>query len=322
MESKAELAWMIREMKESDLQEVDALFALAFETFMNAPGRFNGLSFSTRYYYVDRALVCEHEGRLIGAMFMVQWGDTSSFGPVGVHPDFWGKAIAQAMLDRALEGCGRITAFTFPASPKHHHLYMKYGVWPEQLLYVMAGSPDQVLQAGSLSEPVQALAAQRFSNLDEPGKEAALLDVRDLFFRAVREGFEPSKEVAAVDTRSFGDTILLYDSAVAAPALVGVAILHAGDGPNEAGPDTCLIKLGAAQSEEVMCGLLRAVAAFAVENGCKVIELGVCLHHRAMLLLVKRLGFKVHIPGLQISREVDDTPSQAKRDVFLIADYR
>lgn len=74
-------------------------------------------------------------GRPVGVLFSVVRGTLAWVGPIAVAPDLDNRGIGQQLLHACLEnwrarGVRLAGLETFPASPKHLHLYSKYGFRP------------------------------------------------------------------------------------------------------------------------------------------------------------------------------------------------
>jgi predicted N-acetyltransferase YhbS len=128
---------LIRPLQLEDLSAADAIRRLAFGTFLGLsdPMSFEGDASSVRTRYLADPAGCfaaELDGELVGTNFAVDWGSVGFFGPLTIHPDHWGRRIAQRLVEVALEAFARrgiehVGLFTFAHSPKHLALYQKFG---------------------------------------------------------------------------------------------------------------------------------------------------------------------------------------------------
>lgn len=107
--------------------------------------------------------------------------------------------------------------FTFAQSPKHLHLYQKYGFWPRFLTAIMSkpARPGE----GPLGWP-------KFSETPE-SEHAARLDACRELTAGFYPGLDVEREIRAVRTQSLGDTVLLWGEG----RLDGFGVCHCGEGP-------------------------------------------------------------------------------------------
>ena len=96
-------------LKENDLSEADRIFRLAFGTFLGLPDPmtcFGDADYIRTRFYADPSTACgakivdgndkdNNNGQLIGSNFISNWGSVGFFGPLTVHPDYWGKGVAR-----------------------------------------------------------------------------------------------------------------------------------------------------------------------------------------------------------------------------------
>ena len=131
---------LIRPLRAEDLPAADSDPAARLRHFPRAAGphEFRGDASPVRTRYLADPAGCfaaELDGELVGTNFAVDWGSVGFFGPLTVHPDLWGRGIAQRLVEAALEvfarrGTRHVGLFTFAHSPKHLALYQKFGFWP------------------------------------------------------------------------------------------------------------------------------------------------------------------------------------------------
>src|SRR3712207_6554434 len=117
---------VIRPLREDDLAEADRVRRLAFGTFLGLPDplSFRGDASPVRTRYLadpSASFAAEVDGELVGTNFAVNWGSVGFFGPLSVHPEFWGRGIAQRLVEAALEAFARwetqhVGLFTFSHS--------------------------------------------------------------------------------------------------------------------------------------------------------------------------------------------------------------
>jgi hypothetical protein len=164
-----------------------------------------------------------------------RWGSVGILGPLTVLPEYWDKGAGQMLLAETMKrfdtwGNDLVTLFTFPHSPKHVHLYQKFGFWPQTLIPVMAK------RVASSSDP---LGVSTFTALPANKRAAVIAACRELSGK-IYKGLDLTTEIEGLDKQRIGDTVLLYND----EELSGFAICHLGSG-SEAGSDSLYIKFGA-----------------------------------------------------------------------------
>src|SRR2546430_13749340 len=133
----------IRPLEERDLPDAQRIVRRAFGTFFGVPDLDD---FWTDFDYVYARHGAEHiasfaadaDGTLAGSNFATRWGSAGFFGPLTIRPDLWDRGIAQPLVEAACGafdqwGLSHAGLFTFAHSPKHVHLYGKYGFHPRFL---------------------------------------------------------------------------------------------------------------------------------------------------------------------------------------------
>ncbi len=126
----------VRNLKEDDLEEADAILRLSFGTFigLDDPRSFFGDADYIRSRYTtdpNSAFVIEVDGNLAGSNFVTNWGSVGLFGPPSILPNYWTKGISKHLIIPVLERLLKLEIqyaglFTFAQSPKHIYLYEKY----------------------------------------------------------------------------------------------------------------------------------------------------------------------------------------------------
>ncbi len=227
---------LVRPVREEELDEADRLLRLTFGTQY---GLTNPLeTFGDRDMIASRwrgstsvILVTEAEGTVRGTVVVTRWGSVSFVGRMAVHPHLWGKGVASRLVERAedlfeqwhISQAGLVTQ---PESPKHIHLYQKYGFWPRCLTAIMTKpvKPSEDL-----------LAISTFSAL---GKEEKRECIEQTFrvSNSIYGGLDLSTEIRSVYHQALGDTILLWDG----PELAGFAICHCGPRIQKQGVETVM----------------------------------------------------------------------------------
>ncbi len=95
---------MIRPLRERDLPAAFDVCSVAFATFlaMNRSGDADRVR--TRWLMdPGAAFGAELDGQLVGSNLVANWGSLGFFGPLSVHPDLWGRGIAQRLLEPTME---------------------------------------------------------------------------------------------------------------------------------------------------------------------------------------------------------------------------
>ena len=310
----------IRPLQESDLPAADRIFRLAFGTFLGLPepSTFYGDADLLRTRYAAdpaAAFGAELDGELVGSSLVTNWGSVGFFGPLTVRPDLWDRGIATRLLEPTLEtfatwGTRHAGLFTFAHSPKHVHLYQKFGFWPRFLTMVM-------------SSPVRptgpAVRWSAYSDVPEGERGGVLGACRELT-DAVYEGLDVRREIHAVDAQGLGDTVLLADNS----RLDGLAVCHCGPG-TEAGSGMCYVKFGAVRpgptAGAMFDRLVDACEALAATRGAARLVCGMnTARHEAYRRMLAR-GFRTDL--LQgVAMERPNEPGYNRPDVYLIDDWR
>lgn len=309
----------IRPLRAEDLPEADRVFRLAFGTHLGLPEPLNFMGdadlVATRWRARPEAAVGAFaDGRLIGSSFATDWGDFGFFGPVTVHPDYWGQGVAQRLLDPTMAlfdawGTRQAALFTFPDSAKHHALYGKYGFVKQALTPVMAKA---------VAPPAVAPAWSTYSSLAPEARAAGLAACRALT-NAVSPGLDLSREIQALADQRLGDTVLVYGG----ETLIGFAVCHVGGG-SEAGSGAAYVKFGAARpgprAARDFDRLLSACEAFAHGQGAGQLIAGLNAARREAHQLMSDRGFQAVIEGVAMQRP--DQPGHNRADCFVVDDWR
>ena len=324
MIEQAKTSTTIRPLRESELEEADRIFRLAFGTFLGLP---DPLTFMGDSGYVRTrwqadpasAFVAEVDGELVGSNFATNWGSVGFFGPVSVRPDLWDKGVGVRLVEPAMERFAEweiehAGLFTWSHSPKHTYLYQKFGFSARFLTAIMSKSVVERLMVGG-DEPTQW---SRFSELSEDDREETLKACGKLT-GAIYDGLDVSGEIRAVASQDLGDTVLLRDDS----GLAGFAVCHRGAG-TEAGSGACYIKFGAIRPRpdagRNFERLLDACEALATAEGMQVLIVGANMgRHEAYRALLAR-GFRIEIQGVTMHRP--NEPGYDQPDVYIIDDWR
>lgn len=305
----------VQPLREADLPEADRVCRLAFGTHLGLP---DPLQFMGDADYVrtrwrarpEAAVGAYADGRLIGSSFATQWGDFGFFGPVTVHPDFWGQRVAQLLLQPTMAlfdawGVRQVGLFTFADSPKHHALYGKFGFVKQELTPILAKP---------VAPQPDAEAWSTYGGLVPEARAAALAACRRLAGQ-VSPGLDLGREIQAVADGALGDTVLVHDGS----ELAGFAVCHVGAG-SEAGSGAAYVKFAVARGPSDFERLLTACEAFAHGRGVEQLIGGVNLARREAHRIMQARGFQTLIEGVAMQRP--DAPGHNRPDCFVIDDWR
>jgi GNAT superfamily N-acetyltransferase len=302
----------IRPLRESDLSEADRIFRLAFGTFLGLPDPTTFAAgadlIGTRWRApAGNATFGAFDGAtLVGSNYAANWGSFGFFGPLTVRPDYWGKGIAQRLLEPTMDifarwGMAQAGLFTFPQSPKHLALYQKYDFWPQQLTALMA-------------KPVAAAPAD--AGALESSRAEMLAQARRVT-DAVYPGLDVSGEIEAVLDQRLGEVVAVRDG----DSIAAFAVCHVGPG-SEAGPNAAYIKFAAARpgSERQFGALLAACEALASRRGVGVVTAGVNTACHDAYQAMLRHGFRTQFTGVAMQR--GNAPGYLRPAALVLGDWR
>ena len=306
---------LVRPVREEELDKSDFLCRLAFGTQY---GLTNPLqTFGDRDMIASRwrgstsiVLVAEVEGTVSGITAVTRWGSLGFFGRMAVHPQLWGKGVASRLVERAddlfeqwhVSQAGLVTQ---PESPKHVHLYQKFGFWPRYLTAMM-------------SKPVKpnedSLAISTFSALEKEEKRQCIEQTFHLS-NSIYSGLDLSTEIQSVYSQAFGDTILLWDD----HELTGFAICHCGP-RTEAGTGNCYVKFGAVKPSPNRHTdferLLKTCEAFAVKKRLMNIVAGMNTErHEAYRTMIEN---RFITSTLYVTMHKPNEPAYNRSNVFVM----
>jgi GNAT superfamily N-acetyltransferase len=308
----------IRRLQGRDLAEADAIFRLAFGTFLGVdePAKFSaGKDYVYTRWRADpsAAFAAEFEGCLVGSNFAANWGRFGFFGPLTVLPEYWNKGVGQALLETTMArfddwGITHRGLYTFSDSSKHIHLYEKFGFAAGQPTHVM--TKDVSKEAESRS--------QRFSALSGEAREAAVAACAGLT-NEIMDGLDLEREILVVYAQSLGEVGRLDDDA----GLAAFAVCHCGP-DTEAGPDACFVKFAAVRpgpsAGENFQRLLACCEAIADERGLRTLSAGVNLGCRQAYRRLVTSGFRTERVG--VAMETHPAQSYHRPDIYVVGDWR
>ncbi|MBW4556391.1 MAG: GNAT family N-acetyltransferase [Trichormus sp. ATA11-4-KO1] len=308
----------IRPLKESELGIADQVFKLAFATFNanhSATSYTSNMTFMKRWYTdPTTAFAAEVDGQLVGSNFAINWGSFGLFGPLTVHPDFWGKGIAQRLIEPAMECFQRWDIkqagfFTRSDSPLHLNLYQKFGFYPQFLTAIMSKTvrPAQ-----------QLLQGIRYSELPEDKQRECLKCSRELT-DTLYDGLDLEREIRTVEKQGLGDTIFLWDN----KSLTSFAVCHYGK-DTEAGSDNCYIKFAAVRLglkvEQNFEQLLQECERLSVLQGASRLIGGVNTARQQAYQQMLAFGFRIERLGVAMHNPNEPAFNHPK--AYVIDDWR
>jgi hypothetical protein len=260
------------------------------------------------------AFGAEINGELVGSVFATNWGSVGFFGGLTIHPDLWDRGVASRLLEPTIEcfatwGTRHAGLLTFAHSPKHVHLYQKFGFWPRSLTAV-------------LSKPVPAAPPATewisYGTLPE-GERPECIRAAKALTNGLLDGLDLTGEIHAVHAQSLGDTLLLWDDA----GLAGFAVCHCGPG-TEAGSGVCYVKFGAARpgpnAASDFSRLLDACETFAAAHGAQQLVAGSSLEREEGYRALVARGFRADVLGITMHRP--NQPGYSRPDRYIIDDWR
>ena len=341
-----------RLLKENDLSEADRIFRLAFGTFLGLPDPmscFGDADYVRTRFYADPstaygAIIADDDrdngnGKIIGSNFTTNWGSVGFFGPLTIHPDYWGKGVARSLMEPTIQLFSKWNTrhaglFTFAHSPKHISLYQKFGFWPYFLTAIM--SKDLSPTRNKNSRSTSQLRWSRYSEASkdqekENQEEGYLLNACNRLTNAIYDGLDLSVEIKSIINQRLGDVVLIWDQDISNTNknLAGFAACQCGKG-TEAGSNTCYVKFAAVKpsrrgdddslAENRFERLLNACEAFASEQGVSRLVAGA--NTARQLAYAKMLSCDFHIDMLGIAMQKGYDAGYNRPDVYIIDDWR
>jgi hypothetical protein len=311
---------VVRSMVEGDRAEARRICRTAFGTFLGAPDL---ETFWSDHDYIYGRFGAEHvlsftaelDGEVVGSNFATRWGSVGFFGPLTTRPDLWNRGLAQPLVravSDAFDGwrVGHAGLCTFPHSPKHLHLYQKFGFYPRFLTALMAAPARP---AGT------AQRWARYSQLppsDRDAVEAACREVTE----AVYEGLDLGPEIRTATARGLGDTLLLWNGA---SRVAGFAVCHWGP-TSEAGAGNCYVKFGAVRpgprGSEDFAALLEAGRALAASVAMPNLLAGVNLGREEAYRYMASQDFRTEMQVVTLHRPNDW--GYSRPGLFVLDDWR
>jgi GNAT superfamily N-acetyltransferase len=309
---------VVRPLEEADLPEADRIFRIAFGTQLRMPDpvhAFGDADYIRTRWRADpeAAFGAEVDGRLVATQFVTRWGSVGFFGPLTVHPDYWGQGIAQRLLVPTIDlfakwGTTHEGLFTFAESGKHIGLYQKFGFWPRFLTAIMEAPSGKA---------EREIASSTYATAPKGGRPDLLRTCAGLT-NAVYPGLDVRREIQAIDAQGLGETLLLHEG----KRLVGLAVCHGGPG-TEGGSGTCYVKFGAVRpgthAPTTFETLLLACKDFAASRGLKRVLAGANLAREEAYRAMLGQSFRTQFQGVAMER---GRPGYNRPGVFVIDDWR
>ncbi len=308
----------IRLLQQSELASADEVFRLAFATLNRnqETARYTSDMTFIKRWFTDptAAFAAEVNGQLVGSNFAINWGSFGLFGPLTVHPNFWGQGIAQRLIEPAMEclqhwNIKQAGFFTRSDSPLHLNLYQKFGFYPRFLTAIMS-KPVRPAQ--------QLLQGLRYSELPEDKQRECLRCSRELT-NILYDGLDLEREIRVVEKQGLGDTIFLWDD----KSLMGFAVCHYGK-DTEAGSDTCYIKFGAVRlgpkAGQNFEQLLQECETLSLLQRASRLVGGVNTARQKAYQQMLDLGFRIDRLGVAMHKPIE--PAFNRREAYVIDDWR
>jgi GNAT superfamily N-acetyltransferase len=309
-------------MTERDLPAARRICCTAFGTFLGAPDPEN--FWTDRDYVYGRfgadhvaSFTAELDGEVVGSNFATRWGSVGFFGPLSIRPDLWNRGIAQPLVRAVSDafdewGLSHAGLCTFPHSPKHIHLYNKFGYHPRFLTAIMAG-PAHAEAAGNTAR------WSRLSELSADDGHSALVACRELS-EALYPGLDLGAEIGTVASRNLGDTLLLWDGP---SKLAGFAVCHWGPA-SEAGEGCCFVKFGAVRpgprDGAHFAALLDSCRALAAASGMPHLLAGVNLAREEAYRHMRACGFRTEVQVVTLHRP--NEAGYSRPGLYVLDDWR
>jgi GNAT superfamily N-acetyltransferase len=311
----------IRPLRAEDLSDADHIFRLAFGTFLklDPPESFGGdAAFIEARWKAEHtaAFVAEVDGKVVGVLFIANWGTVGYFGPLTIRPDYWDRGVGKRLVETAVDQFAawqtrHAGLYTFSNSPKHISLYQKFGFHPRFLTMNMS---RPVVQTADVPHAV---------GLSEvgPADRIDCLEACRKLTDAIYEGLDVRGEIKSVASESLGETVLLWEPD--RERLAGFAVCHLGAG-SEAGSGVCYIKFAAARPgpdvENRFTELLKACEVLGSSRGASRVLGGMNTARSSAYASMLASGFRVE--GMGVTMHRPNEPGYSRSDVFLIDDWR
>ncbi len=247
----------------------------------------------------------EDQAKIVGAALAVTWGSLGLLGPVAVLTNYQNQGLGHELIRAAQQFFdeNRTTlqgVVTYPASPKHLHLYHRFGYRAKSLTAVMSRNIERREPRGGAKNGRQGLGIRRFSALEEAKKKAALVRLHRIT-NGVCRGMDLAKEIEIVDGLALGDTLLLDR----ANEVVGFAIYHT-PGVSEAPMGGLYVKFLAVSPEhrrpEFLEQAIASLEDVAAEIGVQRVILPVYLRYPLAYSILEKSGYRIEFTMVRMQR--------------------
>ncbi len=307
----------IRQISSGEAKKADLIMKTAFGTFigLKEPERFAGDSSYVRSRWSidkNRVFGAFLEGELIGSNVATLWGTFGFFGPLSIHPDYWGRGFAGELMEPVMDlltathvkACG---LFTFPDSLKHISMYEKFGFYSSYLTIVLAKSLSNKIidkRDQSLKKPPRTVQEDTLTDCRVVSESIFPgLNLREELLGAAREG---QGSVLVTETRN------------------SFALCHSGKG-SEAGSKTSYLKFAAVRANQSDAKtefqlLLDLCEAEAISRGSTTLVAGVNAGRRDAYRVLREKGYKPITTGISMVKPGGHPFSSPK--LFIIDDWR
>ena len=304
-------------LRKHEVDEAGRIVRLAFGTFLAMP---NPLDFMDDRDFMGprrrsshvKVIAARDNGRLIGSNVVTRWGSFGYFGPLTVLPQYWERGVAQRLLEATMQlfdewGVRHTGLYTFATSPKHVHLYQKFGYWPRYLTAVLTRTP----------EPNPAAEPVLLSKLPKQDRDKAIEVCRKLT-HSIDKGLDLSDEIRAVLKQRTGDVVLTLSRGL--PDAFATCLTGPG---SEGGSKVCYVKFaaarGGADADKRFARLLDAIDSYAASRGVSI-EAGVNLAREGAYRLMRAHGYRVVGQGVAMQRP--HAEGFNRPDAWVIDDWR
>jgi GNAT superfamily N-acetyltransferase len=309
------IAAIIDFLPESQLESAQALVRLAFGTHLQMPDPTefgNGSSCTARWYMDPEGVFGAWRGaELIGVVFAINWGTFGFFGPLVINPEYWGRGIAQQLLERVMAYFQdrKVThsgLFTFSNSPKHILLYQRYGFEP-RFLTALASAPTQI--------PQHHRQYQCYSDSSEVERSKHIEKLRAIT-DSLYPGLDLTVEIDNVCKQQIGETIIHFDARGQAQ---GFAICHFGN-RSEAQRGAVYVKFAAATGSDAFAAVLDSCHHLGAASNLVKVDLGMNTSRKPAYKLILGKGFRPQSFG--VAMEINGQAGFNRSDVFAADDWR
>ena len=221
---------VIRKMRVEDLVDVKGIDLLCWNDLMEKSygiksrlsARTDESILSFLHSDPEGAFVASDEfAGVVGSCFSHVWGTTGWVGPLSVLPSYQARGLGKELLRSSLryledQRCVDIGLETMPENSTNLGMYMKVGLRPEGMVFVMG---KRIEPHELQDESFEMVSIQRYSESEAQEKLKARIKS---ISNALRMGLDYSEEVDLTTKYSLGDTLV----ATQKEKVVGFAVVH------------------------------------------------------------------------------------------------